>query len=308
MRVESQNAATNALTVPATPSVSLQIDALIESAVDLAMDAVDTALNASGVVPTGSQPDLNQMAGLLASLDSPEALMALAETWMRNQRAKHAESDSHAEAAKAESASADRKHALDRAIKAAKKKSKRPRWLRKLIKAIVSAVAAAVSVFTAGAATGLMVAGLVLMFAGDKIAKGLNKLGIIPDKAVAWVSLALQIAGAALTMGAGANGAANATTAVVDALNKGQELVTALVAVAEAVADSHTAVWGYKELKANITADGHKLDVDAAYLAMEEAVDEFRASFDRFTRVSGRLAKMAEAQGEARMAATQLLG
>lgn len=281
----------------------------VEAAVDLAMEVV-TRPGASSIGAPPTSPSAAELAGQLAMITSPEALFYLAQSQMNQADQRDAATKAHAHTAKAKSEIRHQKHLLDKAIEAARKKSKRPRFLRKLINAIVSAVAAIATVMSGGALAGLAIAGMVLMFASEHLVKGLVKLGVLSSKAAGWLSLALRIAGSILTAAAGPQGVKDATTAIAKFVASGAEVskyTELAVAAAEAAVDTHTAVWAKRETSTRLGARAAELRNDEAVAAMKEAVEKAIDDFQRFSRVSRRVMKLAELNGEARMAATQLL-
>ncbi|MEZ4287025.1 MAG: hypothetical protein R3A47_02530 [Polyangiales bacterium] len=286
-----------------------EIEQAIEEAIEFGLDAADQiALAVSKKSPTKS--GIESLAATLAQISSPEALMMLVQGRLAEVQAKGAELNAEMKANDAKDAQQLRLDELEKAIKAAKKKSKRPKWLRKLVKALVSVVAVVATSFSAGALGPLAIAGMVLMFAGDHLVKGLVKAGLIPEKAAMYISLALKIAGTAMSAMGGPSGVAEGAKAIQKLAEVGKDVAAytqMAVGVAEAVVDTHTHVWEKNETDANINAQKLGFDVEALLAAMTEAIEEFRDSFERFGRVSERLLAMAEKRGEVSAATTQLL-
>ena len=314
VRVESQGPIVPA----ARDAAHTPLDKMVEEAVDLAMDVV-LHTDVVEVPSTGSiDVDPQLIASRLAMITDPQAILFAAQAQLRD-----TDAATYKEIVKANEVKAEFHHKLKmemlRKAEKAARKSKKPRFLKKLLSAVMIAVGVVAAAFTGGVALGLAIAGAVLLLAGDHIVNGLVKAGIIPKKAAPWVALALKVVGAALMAVSGnIEGVSNVATSVaqvagttVQAVQQTTNTINMIVQVIGAVTNSaidiRSAYWTKQSADAKANADEAKLDQELAETARDEAVDGFKESFERFNRVSERLARMAEAQGRVRHASTQLL-
>ncbi|HJL46451.1 MAG TPA: type III secretion system translocon subunit SctE [Polyangiaceae bacterium LLY-WYZ-15_(1-7)] len=99
-------------------------------------------------------------------------------------------------------------HALEKVEKALKKAAnKAPRWVKKLIGAVLTAVGTVASVFSGGATLALVVVAVVLIAAGD-IVDELAHRGVLDERNGAIAASVLKLVGAALMIAAGGASAA----------------------------------------------------------------------------------------------------
>ena len=214
----------------------------------------------------------------LISKDRAERDMQTAEQSREVSRLRHEEA---VEAAKA---------AADRRLSGA------PRWLTQLVSVVISAVGVVAAAFTGGASLGLAIAGAVLLLAGGPIAKLGVKLGM-SEKAAGWLKLGIEVAGAALMLGAGLAGGASAAAAAPKALNVTQQAVKTVKAAFDAVEHSISCVDAKRGRDQDVAALGATEAGGRADAADDEMSDVLQMLGDELTRMrreSEIAAKMSE--------------
>jgi hypothetical protein len=208
------------------------------------------------------------------------------------------------------SAAREQREATDRAERASRRAGRflgnAPKWVKKLIEAVVVAAAATATAMSGGVAAGLAIAGAVLILSAEGIGKAAEKLGMSPENA-RWLTLGCQIAGAALMAGGGlaASGATAGTAA-----QTAQSVSETVSRVASSAQQIEQAVRGTGNAVATRTATLATADARAAGLESQEAQDALRALLDQMQASAARFERsMGAAQDalEARARAQQSL-
>jgi hypothetical protein len=185
--------------------------------------------------------------------------------------------------------------AIEDAKAAAEKRLKRaPKWVKKLVSIIVTAVGVVASAFTGGASLGLAIAGAVLLLAADGIAKLGIKLGM-DEKHAAWLKVGVQVAGAALMLGAGAAGGASAAVPkAVEVAQKSAKVVKAAMAAVEFSVGMVDETRAEQQAQAECDAADASLAVDAAEDETKRAVELLGEELARMQRQSESISAMSE--------------
>lgn len=204
-------------------------------------------------------------------------------------------------------ASEEQKEARARAA-AAHRKARRwlrsaPRWLKRMVKVIITAASIAAAACTGGAALGLAIAGAVLLHGADRIANIAVALGM-SEKGAKWLGFACSLAGAALSGGsslvngaaAAAGSAVSAASHVIETVRTVTSAVLAAMQVSEATRAVGAAVYSRRETDATLDAEHFGLDVDSAASALADITDAMRTRMQAFSNISSRLSNMAELQ------------
>ncbi len=290
---------------PANPTRSTgAASALPETAVAIAIgrttSPLGNELSASGAI---SQADLS--AAISIVLD-PFAMMTGLQAQLRDTQSTTAQQGVEASSLRAEAAEAQKAEFLEKAMEAANRLTNRmPKWVKKLVGAVVTAIAAVGAIYTGGASLALAVAGVALMVAGEVVEKLAENGKIDPQKA-AWVSLAFKVVGAALMA---VSGNVSGVAALPAALKTAATVVKVAVAVgqaAEAGVDIAHAKFQADASKLTISADGQQIVVDLALDDIEEETEAAKEIEARFQRTMRRIHAMVAAQGQAMDAAVRV--
>lgn len=295
-------------TVPDPGVVRPQVAPAPQSVVALAPAAVAPA------APPPAQPAAHaDVAGLTQLLGSmgPGLLVAVLEARARDaQAASHGTSVRSAEAL-GELAETERQKAVHAAEKAARKSHKRLGLrgrIAKIVKALTTLVAVAASIVSGGAAAGLAVAGLALVYGAPLLTKGLVKAGVVPEKDAPWVELGLRVAGMALCAAADSTVASGPN--MIDAAETLRRVGSAIDGAGDTIdggLQMNAVALDREHANAMADADAASVQQQAASDRMQEAIDALREMFATFGRVHERLQAGLAAQDNARMAATQIL-
>jgi hypothetical protein len=182
----------------------------------------------------------------------------------------------------------DAKAAAEKRLKGA------PKWLKKLVSIIVTAVGVAAAAFTGGASLGLAIAGAVLLLTADGIGKLAVKLGM-DEKHAAWLKLGVQVAGAALMLGAGLAGSASAALPkAIDVAQKAAKVVKTATDAVEFSVGMVDAERAEEQAHAECDAADASLAVDAAEHEVESAVALLAEELGRMQRQSESISQMSE--------------
>jgi hypothetical protein len=259
--------------------------------------------------PGTKSVEVHLVAVEMSSFGDPVALMMQAQLTLREHTKTVKEAGLATKETQSEVAEQAKKRALEEAVKVQEKSGFLRGKIGKLIKGIAVAAAAAASVVTGGASMALAVAGIALMVGGEHIAKGLAKAGIISESGAKWLSLGLQLVGAALTMGAGAaGGAANAASSAAKTAKSVANVVDNVAKVSQGLNEAAIAGLDYKHDELSLDAQQHQLQMTRASDGMEENVEALEELFAQFRRVVTYLQKASQAQQEAKRQALRMLG
>jgi hypothetical protein len=276
---------------------------------DVALEP-STGLGLSAPIETPPEVKLvTQMLLASGSSDPVEALMGVLHQ-IRAISGQRAELDLKGAEQSKEVARLNHEKAIEDAKAAAEKRMKgAPKWVKKLVSVIVTAVGVAAAAFTGGTSLGLAIAGAVLLLGAEGIAKLGSKLGM-SDKACQWMKLGIQVAGAALMLGAGLAGGAAAT--MPKALNVTQKTVKVVKAAMDAVEHSIGIVDAGRAEKQDLAeceSGVAALGVEAADQEHEAIMQMLAAELARMQREAESISTMSEVNREtAQSVLDQLVG
>jgi hypothetical protein len=271
----------------------------IEPAIDVE-ELVERAATEGAPEPPRSPGD---RAGVV--LADPTAYLASLSTILRETRERQSVADIRDADRRSIDAENERAESLRRARKAARKCGRllrrAPRWLRRLVRAVVTAVAAALSTVTGGATAALAV---VLIALAEPLAKGLQKAGVLGEKAAKWLTIGLQVAGAALSAGASLAGLSGTLGAVIGAsvpraVSAAYQVVTTLVDVEAGV---RTAVAGRRHDLAMIDAERAGITLSELEEQLGDGAATIRELYGQVERTMRRLLEGQDVLHDARLA------
>lgn len=272
-----------------------------------AIHTKETELESAVPLPMEPPPEVKQVTQMLlasGSNDPVEALLGVLQQ-IRAMSSDRAELDVRGAEQRREVARLDHERAVQEAKEAAEKRiAGAPRWIKKLVSAIVTAVGVAAAAFTGGASLGLAVAGAVLLLASDGIAKLAVKLGMKEEHA-GWLKLGLQVAGAALMMGAGFAGGAAAVPNALQVTQKAVKVVGAAMEAVEGalgVVDQHRAL---AEARAQSEVDRAALELEASDDDFDRVIEMLAAELTRMRRENEAASGLVEASHAARRSAIE---
>lgn len=176
-----------------------------------------------------------------------------------------------------------------------------PRWVKKLIAAVITAAGAVAGAFTGGAAAGLAIVGAVLILAGEHLPDLLVKAGVDPERA-AWTGLALKLAGTALSLGAGAAGGAataGSTAAQISAIvERTTRIVSAVHGMVEAGLGGAEAVFTFRAADLDLEALEHGLTLEETAETQSDLTDFMRQVYERYARTVQRAEALLQTRDE----------
>lgn len=243
---------------------------------------------------------------LLAGALDPMAMMAGLQGKVRDGNSDVSSREVDASSRRGEAADRARTEQLAKAMRMAEKAAgKMPRWAKRLIGAVISAVGTIASVITGGASVVLVVAGAILMMAGE-IVQTLAEHGVIDPKNGMIAAVVIKILGSICTLGAGAVSAGPqiAASASNIALITAQ-VAKAAVGVCQALDGAMSAARGAQKMVsdfAQCNADQQGIISDEANEAIEEAAGELKQTVEGYTRAMKRIQQMVALQAEVRTA------
>lgn len=268
--------------------------------------AADGATAADGSEPVGEPRDpasadraLEALSGLLLQASSSELLLAALEQALASRSRQGLEGRIEDAQLDATQAAAQRAEARARAARAARRARRAaghaPKWVRKLLKAVLAVAGVAAAACTGGAAAGIAIAGIVLALGAPAFEKAAEKLGLEPSKA-RWVGFACQLAGAALSSGAGiasapgavaaARGAADATRTVAEVARTARSVVEGVTGLLDGARGAAGAVFERRAASGQVAAEREGVRLDAAHDAIDELADALRAAMGHAERVA----------------------
>lgn len=244
---------------------------------------------------------------LLAGAVDPMALLAGVQGHIRDASSEARASDSNAANIRGAAADRAREVALERAQKMAEKAmSKMPRWAKRLIGAVISAVGTIASVVTGGASLALTVVGVILMAAGE-IVQTLAEHGIIDEQNGMIAAVCIKIIGSICTLGAGAvSGGAQIAASTSDIVLTAGQVAKAAVGVAEAAQGGAAAYRGARQMQSDAAqsrGESASLDAEQATEDLDRAAEGLKQTMQGYQRAMKRIHQMVQLQGETRMAA-----
>lgn len=269
-----------------------------QSAVELGGSLPEGLSPVRGTAP--SAPSDTQLAAaaavVAATLGDPMALMLAIQSELKDKGLEAREVDARNASLRHESADVQRLEHLERSVEMAKKASRKcPRWVKRLIGAVLSAVGSIASL-AGGAGLALVAVGAALMIAAKLVEKVMSKLaeaGLISEKAASIVSAVVKIAAAVAAAVTGQVGQlANAAKAAMDVASTAikvvksvADMVSAASEVALAGVDMHSSVRTYQSQVANIMAEQWGLEVDGSLSDMEKAADQVKSITESWARM-----------------------
>ncbi len=173
-------------------------------------DATD---GAGAEPPPLSDAIVPELGSFLAQANGdPLLLFALVDAAFRASQVESNVQDVESTQRTAEQAALEREAAIDRAIDAADRQARMPKWLKKLLKAIAIVASTVAAAFTGGALAAVAIAGIVLTLSAEKIGDLAVRLGMDPGKAK-WLTFGLTLVGGAMSAVAGGVASAGAGAA-----------------------------------------------------------------------------------------------
>lgn len=243
----------------------------------------------------------------------PSILVSIIQTELRDSSSLLGESQVEESALQAERMHDQEREALERAEEAGRRAerlmNRAPKWVKKFVSAVISAVGVIAAAYTGGASLGLAIAGAALLLAADTLVPLLEKTGAINAEQAGWMSFGLKVVGTVLMCctGIGASSAANIAPQAVETAGTVARTVESTLAAVDGSLDAASAKFEGDHGEAMIDAGASSVDLAAAEAALAEEIDELGDSMEFFSRIAGRMSALAEAEGNARQAAVSQL-
>ncbi len=250
---------------------------------------------ASGPLPAEAAEVLDAGYAALRERFASQPELALALMQWRSAEATGEAAEAGAERAEvdAESAERERRAAFRRAMKHARKASRRlPRWVRRMISAVVSVAGAAGAAFSGGATAGLAIAGAVLLLASEYAPAVVEKLGG-SERLARGFQIGMQIAGAALSLGA--SGAASAAASAGEAARSVADTAKLVTDVVEAAGTAVTSGDDLRVAGLSIALARDETAADGAGLRRDHARHDAGAAIDALREALARQQRALEA-------------
>jgi len=260
-----------------------------------------------GLRPPTNAPDLSDprvaatVGVLLAGVIDPMAFMTGLQGRLREVSTDQQNRDVKVSTQRSESAEESRRISLDKARKAAEKAAaKAPRWVKKLIGAIIAAIATVAAVFTGGASLALAVVAVVLLVAGE-VVQALAERGVLDEKNGGIAAAAIKLVAAAImtvcSFGANSGALAQAAGTIAKVAVDIARYTAQTVQTVQGIRDIHRTKLTLDATNHRLDAEGQTLIVDDENTSIEEAADEMKAIHQRYVRAMRRLRQMLEVQG-----------
>jgi len=252
------------------------------------------------------------LAILISGSGDPMAMMLGMQSRLREMGVELREQDVESADGRSITEEAERTEALDQARAAAEKAIKRmPKWVKKLVGAILTAVGTVASVFTGGASVALTVIGVVLLVAGE-VVQALADRGVIDERNGSIAAMAIKLVAAVVmcvaSCGANTGGLVNAgqQAAQIGAVVADVARYTqATVSTVTSAMDTQRAVCEFHSTNFRIDASEHELNRDIANEEMEESSEAIIRLMRVHQRVAERIRAAVQARDEAMVATAQ---
>lgn len=258
---------------------------------------------------------LAALGDLLLQASSSELLLAALEQALSSRSRQGIEGRIEDAQVDATQAAAQRAEARARAARAARRARRAaghaPKWVRKLLKAILAVAGVAAAACTGGAAAGIAIAGLVLTLGAPAFEKTAEKLGLDPSKA-RWIGFACQLAGAALSSGAGiasapgavgaARGAVDAGRTVAEVADTARAVVEGVTGLVDGARGAAGAAFERRVANGQAAAEREGVRLEAAQDAIGELADALRLAMGHAERIARFAADVMEVRNGTREA------
>lgn len=258
---------------------------------------------------------LAALGDLLLQASSSELLLAALEQALSSRSRQGLEGRIEDAQVDATQAAAQRAEARARAARAARRARRAsghaPKWVRKLLKAVLAVAGVAAAACTGGAAAGIAIAGLVLTLGAPAFEKTAEKLGLDPSKA-RWIGFACQLAGAALSSGAGiasapgaigaARGAVDAGRTVAEVADTARSVVEGVTGLVDGARGAAGAVLERQVTNGQVAAEREGVRLEAAQDVIGELADALRLAMGHAERIARFAADVMEVRNGAREA------
>ena len=298
-------------------------------------EAVASIARDASIQQIASDPRaLATLSVLVGGMVNPATILASLQSQMRNLAIDTQATEVDAASERNACAEENRRVCLEKAEKAlAKMRKGMPKWAKKLIGAVLTAVGTIAACVTGGASIALIVVACVLMAAGD-IVEAMTERGVIKNEKVGMaVSLACKLVAAACTLGAGggvADAASTGAQAGQTAATVGQtaatvastgtqaataaadvagviESVATLVQTTQTLAEAgvgiHNGVRKYQAEIAESDAEEASINADISLEQLGTITEAIADVERRYSRVMSRIAEIVSTSHDARIEA-----